>query len=241
MRHLKPHIFWAHQSYDQPSIQNLRHPEVVDAIDAFVFVSEWQRAQYLLRFPIPPAKTLVIRNAIEPIEPHTKERGPIKLIYTSTPFRGFDVLLDAFALLGRSDVELHIYSGMGLYGRAWEDAKFAHLYRRAQGMKGVFYHGAVPNEAVREALKHAHIFAYPSTWEETSCLALIEAMSAGCRAVVPVLGALPETASGFAQLYRYTPDKKEHAAKFAHEIGTAADAFWSPQTQQQLALQKTFF
>ena len=241
LRHLKPHIFWAHQSYDQPSVQNLSDPEVVSAVDRFVFVSEWQRAQYLLHFPIPPQKTLVIRNAIEPIAAHTKERGNLKLIYTSTPFRGLDVLLDAFELLGRDDIELHIYSGMGLYGRPWEDTQFLHLYQKAQSMKGVFYHGAVQNREVREALKHAHIFAYPSTWEETSCLALIEAMSAGCRAVVPVLGALPETASGFAHLYPYVSDKKEHAVRFAHELGTAIDTFWMPSTQEGLALQKKFF
>ncbi|HWB33947.1 MAG TPA: glycosyltransferase family 4 protein [Candidatus Paceibacterota bacterium] len=241
MRHLKAHILWAHQSYDQPSVQNLAEREVIDAVDVFVFVSEWQRAHYLIHFPIPAEKTIVIRNAIEPIPVHDKPQGKLRLVYTSTPFRGLDVLLDAIALLDRSDIELHIYSGMSLYARPWEDAQFEPLYARARSMPNVFYHGAVSNAEVRAALAGAHIFAYPSTWEETSCLALIEAMSAGCRAVTPALGALPETAAGFAQLYPAIADNKEHAAAFACELGEAIDAFWTPLSQQSLALQKAFF
>ena len=240
-RHLKPHIFWAHQAHDQPSVQNLSDPQVVSTIDAFVFVSEWQRAQYLLHFPIPASKTVVIRNAIEPIPVHQKEKGKMRLVYTSTPFRGLDVLLEAFEMLSRSDAELHIYSGMTLYGRPEEDARFAGLYARARGMKNVFYHGAVSNEEVREVLAAAHIFAYPNTWEESSCFSLIEAMSAGCAAVVPALGALPETAAGFANMYPYEPDKNLHAKLFAKELDRAIEEFWQPETQATLARQKEFF
>src|SRR5690606_35217739 len=83
--------------------------------------------------------------------------------------------------------------------------------------------------------------AYPSTWEETSCVALIEAMSASCLAVVSDLGALPETASGFAQLYSYNEDKTQHAKRFAEELTKAIDLFWSLRTQEHLFLQKQYF
>ncbi len=228
-RHLKLHIFWAHQSYDQPSVANLRDPLVQNTIDWFVFVSEWQREQYVKYLYIPIEKSVVIRNAIEPIAAIEKSKGRLKLVYTSTPFRGLDVLLDAFLILGRAEVELHIYSGMGLYGRAHEDVTFKELYARADAMENVVFHGVVSNNEVREAVQQSHIFAYPSTWEETSCLAMIEAMSAGCLAVVPELGALPETASGFAQLYDYESDKvrrffcgKLHVADEERGVGTVS-------------------
>jgi hypothetical protein len=64
-RHLKPHIFWAHQSFDQPSVQNLHDPLVQASIDVFVFVSEWQQATYQKHFGIAFDKCRVIRNAIE--------------------------------------------------------------------------------------------------------------------------------------------------------------------------------
>lgn len=241
----RPVMLWQHQSDDQPCVQPLRDPRVRENIALFVFVSEWQKKRYIERFGIDPEKAIVIRNAIEPIPVHEKPYGPIRLVYTSTPFRGLEVLLDAFELLRqkRDDVELHVYSGMSIYGaeRAHEDTRFAHLYERAQHMPGVTYHGVQPNDMVREALKSAHIFAYPSTWEETSCLAAIEALSAGLLAVVPTLGALPETCAPFGQLYPYTDDTQEHAMRFAAELERAVDRFWEPGTQAMLALQRTFF
>lgn len=242
-RHLKPFILWEHQSYDQPSVQTLRDERILSVIDKIVFVSEWQKEQFLKHFPIPAKKAVVIKNAIEPTPEQVKPHVPFRLIYTSTPFRGLDVLLDAFTLLDRHDIELHIYSGMSLYGseRAAEDARFESLYERARNMPGVFYHGVVPNEAVRTALQEAHIFAYPNTWEETSCLSLIEAMSAGTLAVIPEYGALPETASGFARSYPFIADKKKHAKRFASELAAAIDCFWDIETQQRLCEQKAFF
>lgn len=232
----RPTIFWAHQSYDQPSVQNLRDVHVQDLIDVFVFVSEWQKAQYVQHLGIPPERSVVIRNAIRPILPHTKpQEGKFTLIYTSTPFRGLDVLLDAFAQLHRDDVELHIYSGMQLYGRAQEDVRFAALYERARQLPNVYYHGVVSNDEVRQALMQAHIFAYPSTWEETSCLAAIEAMAAGCVAVMPRLGALPETGGAYARLYDYVPDKSVHAQRFVHELNSVIDAYKRMDMAQQIA------
>ena len=50
---------------------------------------------------------------------------------------------------------------------------------------------------------------YPNTFKETSCLCLIEAMSAGCVCVHSSLGALPDTSNGLTCMYEYTPDKLE--------------------------------
>jgi hypothetical protein len=68
------------------------------------------------------------------------------------------------------------------------------------------YHGTQPNAAVREALTRAHVFAYPSVWPETSCLCLIEAMSAGLVCVHSNLGALFETAAHWTQIYPFHED-----------------------------------
>ncbi len=241
-RPLKPHIFWAHQAHDQPSVQNLRDPLVQQGIDAFVFVSEWQRREYVRHLCVPVERTYVIRNAIEPVVPHEKPEGKLNLIYTSTPFRGLDVLLEAFASLPeRNEVELHIYSGMALYGRASEDVRFRALYERAQSMSSVYYHGVVPNSEIRKALTESHIFTYPCTWEETSCIALIEALSTGCTAVVPDLAALPETACGYAQLYEYAPDRVVHVERFREELRRAILLYRAPDTQVRLQEQVTHF
>jgi len=86
---------------------------------------------------------------------------------------------------------------------------------------GITRHESVSNDEIREALKKAHIFAYPSIWPETSCLCLIEAMSAGCACVHSSLAALPETSKCLTDMYPYTEDANIHAQRFAIRLDNA--------------------
>ena len=63
-----------------------------------------------------------------------------------------------------------------------------------------------------------HFLVYPCTFAETACLAVIEAMAAGCRVIVPSLGALPETTGGYARIYPSNPERQEHAAVFSENL-----------------------
>ena len=241
-RPLKPHIFWAHQAADQPSVQNLHDPLVQQGIDVYVFVSEWQKSQYIKKFGIALDRCYVLRNAIDPIPAHSKPETPLKLIYTSTPFRGLDVLLNAFAQLPPGlDVELHIYSGMSLYGRQEQDVQYAALYDQAKRLPCVQYHGVVTNEKVREALQKSHIFAYPCTWEETSCISLIEAIGAGCLSLVPDLAALSETSAGYAQTYKYVTDKSKHAQSYCRLLVDAIESYSLFDSTKQVSYFNQFY
>ena len=219
----RPQIIWFHCDIDQQAAQWLyQMPAYRDYTDRFVFVSEWQRDRYLEAFKLPPEKCRVLRNAtdvdLSPLPPRT---GPVKLAYTSTPFRGLDVLLNAWAIAKPQDAELHIWSGMALYGpeAAKDDAKWAPLYATARAMPGVTYHGIAPNAEVRAALRGMDILAYPCTFAETSCLSVIEALAAGCDVICPRFGALEETCHGHpATLYEYSNDRGTHARGFAFAL-----------------------
>lgn len=187
--------------------------------------------------------TRVIKNAIEPIELKTKPEK-IKLVYTSTPWRGLDVLLDAFALLNRDDVELDIFSSTLIYGSDFHkqsEASFKPLFDKARSMKGVNYIGFADNQTVRSALQSSHILAYPSTWQETSCLCAIEAAMAGCHVVTTDLGALTETLADWGTFVPIDRDRKNLVKNYAAALNQAIDNFWTEETQSRLASQHAYY
>jgi glycosyltransferase involved in cell wall biosynthesis len=64
-----------------------------------------------------------------------------------------------------------------------EGDKFKPLFDMCKNTKNVNYIGYGTNEEIRKALETTDILAYPSIFEETSCIAAIEAMMAGCHVV----------------------------------------------------------
>jgi glycosyltransferase involved in cell wall biosynthesis len=215
----KTTVYWNQLSYDQEGVQWLSNAKNVEMIDQFVFVSYWQAERYRQIFGIPGYKTRVIQNACIGVEERTE--GPRKLVrlcYTSTPYRGLDVLLEAWDRLNPEDCELHVFSSCQIYGPEFahtEEPKYTDLYNRCLNTKGIVYRGSIANEELRKELPSFDILAYPCTFEETSCIAVIEALSAGLRVVTSSLGALPETTEGWARIYPYLMDKNTHADVFA--------------------------
>lgn len=230
----KINVLWEHLNYDQPNVQGLKNSALIDQLDAIVFVSHWQHDQFRRHFPIPGNKCYVIQNATEHSTHHVKPSGKIRLIYTSTPWRGLKVLVDVWEKMNRPDVELVVYSGTKIYGQEFHDRehpKFAPIYDRLRNLPGVTYIDYAPNEEVRRALRSAHIMAYPNTWEETSCLSAMEALTAGCKVVTTVYGALPETCGIWAD---YIPAAANMVDRYADALNRAIDTYWEDETQYKL-------
>ena len=233
----RPRVVWMHHHVNQRWVQWCKDKELVDSVTCFVFVSYWQREQYLNTFGLPPQRCVVLRHALD-LSPDLRrwEAGSKwRCAYTSTPFRGLSVLLDAWERLSPANAELHIWSSMKLYLE--DDSPYTHLYQRAQSTPGVIYHGIAPNPELRAALQSMHFLVYPCTFEETACLAVIEAMAAGCRVIVPSLGALPETTGGYARIYPFNPNVEEHVATFAENVAAELATPWAGEPELSLSQQ----
>ena len=233
----RPRVVWMHHDVDQRWVQWCKDRELIESVNCFVFVSSWQREQYLTQFQLPAQRCFVLKHALNlNPEPRRWEPGPIwRCTYISTPFRGLAVLLDAWERLRPMNAELHVWSSMKLYLE--DDRPYEHLYKRAEGMPYVTYHGVAPNSELRAALRNMHFLVYPCTFRETSCLAVIEAMAAGCRVITSSLGALPETTGGYARIYPSIPDHQEHVAQFAESLAAEIAMPWSGHSELSLSQQ----
>ncbi|AWN48661.1 glycosyl transferase [Methylobacterium terrae] len=242
----RPLVVWIHHAADQQAVQWLHDGARAARVDRFVFVSDWQRASFVAAFGLAPENCLVLRNATDVPAAYRAPTGrrPLRIAYTSTPFRGLSVLLDAWDRLRPQGAELHIWSSHRLYGPAFDDAPHATLFARARSLPNVHHHGIVPNPELREALREIDVLAYPSTFAETSCLAVIEALAAGCRVICPDLGALPEAAGAFGRTYPFEPDPAAHAEVFAGLLAQEIADPWGGRpeiaAEQQAAMRRLY-
>ena len=241
----KINVLWQQLNWNEENVALMADQNFVDSVDHFVYVSHWCFDKFRNKFNIPEDKSTVIKNAVYPFNATPKpQTEKLKLIYTSTPWRGLDVLLDAFELLGRDDVELDVYSSTTIYGDFFHNSygkDFIWIFDRAKAMPGVNYMGYATNSGVRRAVQSAHIFAYPSMFEETSCISAIEAGAAGCQMVTSNYGALYETCAQWATFVPYQSNRKQMANEYARVLDRAIDNYWSPANQKKLAAQVEYY
>ena len=231
----KPRLYWIHDLALDPSHSLLTKPGGMNFFEKLIFVSHWQQQQFNTLLNIPYSNGVVIKNAIDPISEHQKNKtDTLQLMYCSTPQRGLDVLLTALDMLERTDFHLHVFSSFKIYGWDQNDEPFEPLFDKCKSDNRITYYGSVPYDELRQHWTNMHILAYPSTWQETSCRVAMEAMSAHCAVVTSNWGALPETCGEFGYVYPYTEDKLEHAERFADTLEDVMDEYWSDETQKNL-------
>ena len=226
----KINILWVHNSYDQPNLypwfkNKLNHRKY----DWYVFNSHWTYEKYRLIFDIPTDISLVIKNGFDDdliVKTDFKPKEKLKLIYTSTPWRGLDVLLNAMEQIKTDKVELDVYSSTQIYGDAFKkvnDDQFIKLYDKARTLKYVNYKGYIDHKELMKVLHTYDCYVHPSTFEETFCLAAMESLAAGLVAMTTDLGALYETCAEFPIYVPYLKDKEALAKQFAEAIDMLPD------------------
>jgi glycosyltransferase involved in cell wall biosynthesis len=240
----KKNIIWQQLNTNEETVVAMADPKFIESVDYFVWVSYWVYEKYRQKFNVPAYKSIVIRNATQPVEFKKSSNGKLKLIYTSTPWRGLDILISAFRQLNRDDIELDVFSSTKIYGPNFEKqtaGQFDWLFDECRNTLGVTYHGYADNETVRQYVKDAHIFAYPNTFEETSCIAAIEALTAGCQVVTSGYGALPETCGDWATYIPFGPNRELMAQRFAAVLSQTIDNYWSEDNQEHLRKQSEHY
>jgi glycosyltransferase involved in cell wall biosynthesis len=207
-------ILWCHDLAEDPENKILKE-KGWNNFDHIVFVSQWQRDQYITYYGIPHSMCSVIPNAIEKDYKPSEEKDyeTIRFVYHTTPHRGLELLIPIFEQLAKEfdNIHLDVFSSFGIYGWGHRDEPYQPLFDKIEAHPKMTYHGSVNNRLVLDTLDKSHIFLYPNTWKETSCISLIEAIKSGLVCIHPNLGALTETASGATISYDFHENATQHA------------------------------
>jgi glycosyltransferase involved in cell wall biosynthesis len=190
-------IFWCGDASNQPALTHFEHSALQENIDLVFCVSEWQRQGFIHQFQLSPEKVVATRNGFCPefVAPYS-ERPASNTAYTSTPFRGLEILLQVFPEIRRrvNQASLDVFSSMEVYGWNIEDdlKAFGAVYGAAD-QPGVQWRGSIHQSALLQALGRTGLLLYPNTFDETSCIAAIEAQASGCVVITSAKAGLNET------------------------------------------------
>lgn len=215
-----PVFLWVHIHHDVmfQDLGILAHyldTEHARSADGIVFVSESQRRVFLEKFKdtIAAERCHVIRNACNPfiLQPQDDEAGlfdrkraALEVAYVSAPPRGLETLLKLWPeiLAECPTAKLTIYSGQSIYGITEANERYNSLLSNLN-VEGAEYRGPLSHARLSEQLLNTAIVAYPTAIEETSGIAPLEALAAGCSLICTDRGALPESTAGFATMVPY--------------------------------------
>ena len=242
----KMNILWQKNSYDQPNLAPwFRDKKNHGKYDWYVFNSHWTYEKFRQFFDIPTDKSIVIKNGIDKIQqaPHYELGQPVKIIHQNTPWRGLSILLGAMQLVKNPLITLDVYSSCEIYGKEFyeqNDKHYRPLYEQAEKLPNVNYIGYKPNEYIKENLHKYNMYVYPSIFEETFCISLLESMAAGLYCITTDLGALYETGAEFPMYVPVEKDFRSLAHKFAFGIEAASKTLHQTDITNHLDCQSAY-
>lgn len=165
-------------------------------IDRVLVKSEYHRGLFR---NIPDSKIGIIGNGID-LEQFSgsEKRLPQSLIYTSSPDRGLEHLLDAWPKLIKEfpKMTLNIYYGWGVFDSVHKTDPVMMKWKKdlikKMDQPGIRVHGRVGHKEIARRMMQTDIYAYPCHFEEIFAISAAKALAAGCAPVVTKYAALPE-------------------------------------------------
>ncbi|MDZ7260793.1 MAG: glycosyltransferase [candidate division KSB1 bacterium] len=185
-------ILWAHDDPTAAFYKNEQRRLKDLDIDKIFAISRWQANRWREHFQLPENKIFITRNGVDVtlFSENNLKRNPNKLIYTSRPSRGLDILLKLFPRIRAQhpEVELHLFS----YHDPEEDEELKPLIEELK-QPGIFLRGSLSKKELAREMMTAYLLVYPLNCPEASCISAIEAQAAGLPIITTNVAALPET------------------------------------------------
>lgn len=192
LRSPTPKIWW---SCDQQTVGG--YAEFSRQVDRVVCISDFHRNYFIGRYNVPREKIVVTDLPVRMQDyEKTAEKVPNRVLFSSVPERGLDIMLSAWGIIKREvpNASLTITSDYRLWGSA---NPLNHQYRlRWMDQEDVHFYGALKRESFVVRQLEAQVLAYPCIYDELFCVAVAEAQVAGAYPITSNVGALRTTNMG---------------------------------------------
>jgi glycosyltransferase involved in cell wall biosynthesis len=95
-------------------------------------------------------------------------------------------------------IKIKVFSSMSIYKS--EDKIFQPLFEALKKNEKFEYNPSVKKSFLADQFKSASFLTYPSTFAETFCITLLDALASGIEPIITDLGALKETSNNFGKI-----------------------------------------
>jgi glycosyltransferase involved in cell wall biosynthesis len=196
-------LLWTHDVDFGPRM----NPRRAEAFDHVLCLSDWHKRHVAGRYPFLADKIVQTRNGVERsyFDPLAWDQRAPRVLYTSSPDRGLDVLLGLWPRVLElvPDAELH-HCYADVYNRVADQdpalAKFRDGIRELAKQPGVVTLPSLGQRELAKLMCSSRVWAHPSwmgmhgaPFHETYAIGALEAQAAGCLVVASDWGALSET------------------------------------------------
>lgn len=179
-------------------------PRRAEEFDYLLCLSGWHEQHLRGRYPFAADRLIRTRNAIHRpyFRPRPWAERAQRLIYTSSPDRGLDVLLEEWPRVREHAPEaVFSFCYAAVYDVIADQdpaiGQFRDRIRELADQPGVQALGALPQPVLAELMCTSRVWAHPSwstptrgPFHETYCVGCVEAQAAGCHVVASDWGAL---------------------------------------------------
>lgn len=198
-------------------------------VDRVFTVSAWHKQQVEQVYGIDSERVGVLRNGVDgelfksKCSPDNKKDSKA-LIYSSRPERGLVNLVGGdgrsgiMELLQNSDPEI-VLKVAGYDNTSPEMAgMYQALRQRCETLPNVEWMGPLSKRELADLMKSAWLHIYPTTFEEVSCITVMEQQWAGTPVLASKAGALPETLKGAGADWVSNKDNTVDRQRFADRV-----------------------
>lgn len=193
-------MVWMHDVPNNPDFTEER----INKVDKIAVLSEFHKSLFRMNkdgkfVQIPEHKFFLTANGIADLKPEKWNGNSKRLIYASSPDRGLIYLLQNWGKVISEvpDAELHVYYGFDVFDAIHKNNPARMQWKQQvldlMEQPGITYHGRVGHTKLHEEYSKSGYWAYPTDFEEISCISAMKAQALGAIPVVTNYAALEET------------------------------------------------